>query len=118
MKIIDKFFFNLFLKKGKINLIKNKFIYNFFFKLIRRLLIGPYLVQIDGFKLFTYPKKNEPTSGILKRLKFHEASELDFLNKEMSKNLITFIDAGANYGHFSLFVAQKKTAGPSESRAW
>ena len=105
MKPIDKLFFNFFLKKGKLQLINNKLAYRLFFKLFRTFLKGPFQIQIDGFKLFAYPQKNEPTSGILKRLKFHEATELKFVQRIAKNNHIIFIDAGSNYGHYSLFVA-------------
>ena len=108
MKLIDKFFFNFFLKKGNIRNIKNKYIYLFFLKLLRSFLKGPFVIVINNFKLNVFPQKKEPTYNILKKLKFHEYSELNFIQNFINKNKkISFIDAGANYGYYSVFVASQ-----------
>ena len=108
MKWIDNIFFIFFLKKGNIKDIKNKFLYLIFFKLFRLFLKGPFVISINNFKLNVFPQKTEPTCSILKRLKFHEFSELNLIENFISKNRkISFIDAGANYGYYSLFVASQ-----------
>ena len=107
MNKIDKIFFSFFLKKGKIELIKNNLIYRLFLKIFRPFLKGPFLIKIDGFQLLSFPQKDQPTYGVLKRLKFHETSEIKYLKKIIRNNDVIFIDAGSNYGHYSLLVAKE-----------
>ena len=109
-----------------INVIKSKFITNFFqkyvgekdiryfkkrisyyliFRIFRNFFANDLIIQIYDFKIFGSIKKNKTSYFLLKKCEFGDYHELETIRKISKKNQVLFIDCGCNYGFYSFYCA-------------
>jgi FkbM family methyltransferase len=103
--IIDKKFqvvINYFLKKKK-----NKF-YKIFFFLFKNFIKGPFILDFEDYKFFSYPQKKNLSRWMLKNLKPWDSNTINMINNLLGNGKSLFVDCGVNYGAYSIPISKKK----------
>jgi FkbM family methyltransferase len=104
--IIDKKFQNIInycLSKKKYNLYK---IFFFFFK---NLINGPFILNFNDYKFFSYPQKKNLSRWMLKNLKPWDFGNVNLINNLLRNYKSLFIDCGVNYGAYSIPISKQKS---------
>ena len=104
--IIDKKFQNIInycLSKKKYNLYKILF---FFFK---NLINGPFILNFNDYKFFSYPQKKNLSRWMLKNLKPWDFGNVNLINNLLRNYKSLFIDCGVNYGAYSIPISKQKS---------
>jgi len=104
--IIDKKFQNIInycLSKKKYNLYK---IFFFFFK---NLINGPFILNFNDYKFFSYPQKKKLSRWMLKNLKPWDFGNVNLINNLLRNYKSLFIDCGVNYGAYSIPISKQKS---------
>ncbi len=98
-------YFQNYIREKDIRSFKNKRSYFLLFRLLRKFFDQNIIVNIYNFKVFASYKKNNTSHALLRKCDFDDITELSLLKSLSKKKKIVFIDCGANYGFYSLFVA-------------
>ena len=104
--IIDKKFQNIInycLSKKKYNL------YKFFFFFFKNLINGPFILNFNDYKFFSYPQKKNLSRWMLKNLKPWDFSNVNLINNLLRNYKSLFIDCGVNYGAYSIPISKQKS---------
>jgi len=103
--IIDKKFqeiINYFLKKNK-----NK-IYKIFYFLFKNFIKGPFILNFEDYKFFSYPQKKNLSRWMLKKLRPWDSDTINLINNLLGNYKSLFVDCGVNYGAYSIPISKKK----------
>jgi FkbM family methyltransferase len=103
--IIDKKFqeiINYFLKKNK-----NK-IYKIFYFLFKNFIKGPFILNFEDYKFFSYPQKKNLSRWMLKNLRPWDSDTINLINNLLGNYKSLFVDCGVNYGAYSIPISKKK----------
>jgi len=103
--IIDKKFqdiINYFLKKKK-----NK-IYKIFYFLFKNFIKGPFIMNFEDYKFFSYPQKKNLSRWMLKNLRPWDSDTINLINNLLGNYKSLFVDCGVNYGAYSIPISKKK----------
>ena len=103
--IIDKKFQNIinyFLKKKK-----NK-IYKIFYFLFKNFIKGPFIMNFEDYKFFSYPQKKNLSRWMLKNLRPWDSDTINLINNLLGNYKSLFVDCGVNYGAYSIPISKKK----------
>jgi FkbM family methyltransferase len=103
--IIDRKFqdiINFCLNKKKYHL------YKFFFFFFKNLIKGPFILNFNDYKFFSYPQKKNLSRWMLKNLKPWDFSNINLINNLLSNYKSIFIDCGVNYGAYSIPISKQK----------
>jgi FkbM family methyltransferase len=84
---------------------KKNFLYYTLFRIIRIFLHGIFKVRIHDFFVYASIDKNKMSNSLLRKCDFDDVSELQILKRISKNKKIFFLDCGANYGFYSLYVA-------------
>jgi FkbM family methyltransferase len=90
---------------GDIRNFKNSFFYYIFFRSVRIFLHGMFKVRIYDFFVYASVNKNKMSNKLLRKCDFDDVNELQILKKISKNKKVFFLDCGANYGFYSLYVA-------------
>jgi len=104
--IIDKKFQNIInycLSKKKYNL------YKFFFFFFKNLINGPFILNFNDYKFFSYPQKKNLSRWMLKNLKPWDFGNVNLINNLLRNYKSLFIDCGVNYGAYSIPISKQKS---------
>jgi len=104
MNFITRIFQKYIIKKD-IRKFKYSWRYYFFYRIARHFLNKDIVINIFNFKINCSYKKNKTSNDLIRRCDFSDISELKILEKIFSIKKLLFVDCGANYGFYSLFVA-------------
>jgi len=105
---INNIFNNLYQKILSIRDIrnfKNSFFYYIFFRSVRIFLHGMFKVRIYDFFVYASFDKNKMSNKLLRKCDFDDVNELEILKKISKNKKVFFLDCGANYGFYSLYMA-------------
>jgi len=103
--IIDKKFqvlINYFLKKKL-----NKF-YKIFFFFFKNFIKGPFILDFEDYKFFSYPQKKNLSRWMLKNLRPWDFDTINLINNLLGNDKSLFVDCGVNYGAYSIPISKKK----------
>jgi FkbM family methyltransferase len=104
MNFITRIFQKYIIKKD-IRKFKYSWRYYFFYRIARHFLNKDIVINIFNFKINCSYKKNKTSNALIRKCDFSDISELKILEKIFSIKKLLFVDCGANYGFYSLFVA-------------
>jgi FkbM family methyltransferase len=102
---IDRVFQNLinyFLIK------KKKKLYKLFFFIFKNFIKGPFIINFQYYKFYSYPQKKSLSRWMLKNLKPWDLNTVNLINNLLGNDNSLFIDCGANYGAYSIPISKKK----------
>jgi FkbM family methyltransferase len=102
--IFNKLFQKILLMRD-IRDFKKSLLYYIFFRSIRIFLYGIFKVRIYDFFVYASSEKNKMSNSLLRKCDFDDLNELQILKKISKNKKLFFLDCGANYGFYSLYVA-------------
>jgi FkbM family methyltransferase len=104
--IIDKIFQNII---NNILIKKNYKLYKIIFILFKNLIKGPFILNFESYKFFSYAKNKNLSRWMLKNLKPWDLDTINLINNLLGNQKSLFVDCGVNYGAYSIPLSKKKT---------
>ena len=98
-------FFQKYVGEKDIRYFKKKISYYLIFRIFRNFFANDLIIQIYDFKIFGSIKKNKTSYFLLKKCEFGDYHELETIRKISKKKKVLFIDCGCNYGFYSFYCA-------------
>jgi|LakMenEpi03Aug12_release.lakeMendotaPanAssembly.Ray.scaffolds.fasta_scaffold171457_3 FkbM family methyltransferase len=102
---IDRVFQNL-INYFLIN--KKRKLYKLFFFIFKNFIKGPFIINFQYYKFYSYPQKKSLSRWMLKNLKPWDLNTVNLINNLLGNDNSLFIDCGANYGAYSIPISKKK----------